>query len=167
MGKVNVRRQRRLDLFMPGKLFAVVCGDGQSLVQIRPQQGYGGICHDFGVFAGHFLDQGKLGNPVNYCHQCALVVFADDGVNFPIAQAGLLADYQWAVVNTDPVPDLPTLVLGPVLPALLAAVPKVLVQRSSIELVSPNVLIDPLMADIAMPSSSFSQPETCSGLQLM
>jgi hypothetical protein len=34
--KVNVRSQRRLDFFMPGKPFAVVCGDGQGLVQIRP-----------------------------------------------------------------------------------------------------------------------------------
>jgi hypothetical protein len=28
MGEVNVRSQRRLDSFVSGKLFAVVCGDG-------------------------------------------------------------------------------------------------------------------------------------------
>jgi hypothetical protein len=28
MGEVNVRIQRRLDFFMPRKLFAVICGDG-------------------------------------------------------------------------------------------------------------------------------------------
>jgi len=92
------------------------------------------------VFAGHFFDQGKLGYPVNDRHQGALVVFADNGINFPVTQAYFFAHYHRPVINADPVPDLPPLVLGTVLLALLAAVPKVLVQRAASQLVRPDML---------------------------
>ncbi len=75
------------------------------------------------------------------------MVFTDNGVNLPVTQAGFFTDYARPVINTDTVPDLPPLVLRPVLPAFLATVPKMLVERATLQLVRPDMLINPLMAD--------------------
>ena len=75
------------------------------------------------------------------------MVLAYHGIDLPIANAGFFGNDDWALVNTHAVSDLSTLVLGAVrLLTFLVALSKVLIQRTTMALVGPDVLIDSLMA---------------------
>jgi uncharacterized membrane protein len=99
------------------------------------------------VLAIHLFYQGELGHPVNYRDQGALVVLADHSINLPIANAGFFSNDGGTFVNTDTVSNLASFILGSILFfSLLVAVPKMLIQPSTMTLVCPDMLIDELMA---------------------
>jgi len=76
------------------------------------------------------------------------VVMTDHGINLPIAKAGFFRNDSGAFINADTVSDLSPLILGAVLLlAFLVALSKMLIQRTAMALVGPDMLIDAFMAD--------------------
>ena len=68
------------------------------------------------------------------------MVLAYHGIDLPIANTGFFGNDDWAFVNAHAVSDLSTLVLGAVwLLTFLVALSKVLIQRTTMALVGPDV----------------------------
>ena len=98
------------------------------------------------------------------CEQDRTAGLADHGVGLPVADTGAFLNEPRPLVDRDPVPDLPPVVMTPVaFPAQLPAT-QVNMELATTALVRMDMLVDPFEADL-QPCSCDSQPLICSRLQ--
>lgn len=77
-----------------------------------------------------------------------MVLAHDGGIDFPITESGLLHDDVRALIYTDTISNLASFILGSVLLfTLLVVLSKMLIQRASMTLVCPDMLINAFMPD--------------------
>ena len=91
---------------MGGKFGAVVGGDGVDVVFVGQEDAYNDVGKGFGVFAARKgLDEDEAGEAFDHGEDGTAVACADNGVDFPIAEAGALVDDGGAVVDGTAVAD--------------------------------------------------------------
>ncbi len=88
-GKEDLGVQNVGDLSVPGELFAVVVGSGVDVVVQRFQALHRGAVRSFGHRTRQFRDGGNQGFPLDMGKQRSLVLCADNGGAFPVAEQGL------------------------------------------------------------------------------
>jgi len=158
MCKVELRPQCLGDGAMFGKLPPVVRGQRVNMPGQRPQKAHDSLADCIGAFARHLSNHRQAGLSLAQGNQRPLVVFADDGVKFPVSQATTALNNGGTFVNKNPAWQLTPAAVAPIaLPALLAAA-KVQMQITPETLVMANVALNPLVADPAKPL--LRQPQT-------
>jgi hypothetical protein len=76
------------------------------------------------------------------------VPLADQGVDFPVAQTFTSLDNLWTLFNTDPIWQFSTPVILAITLAMFSMLSQMGLQITLCSLISQNVLIDPLMANL-------------------
>jgi len=158
MCKVELRSQCLGDGAMFGKLPPVVRGQRVNMPGQRPQKAHDSLADCIRAFARYLSNHRQAGLSLAQGNQRPLVVFADDGVKFPVSHATTALNNVGTFVNKNPAWQLTPAAVAPIaLPALLAAA-KVQMQITPETLVMVNVAINPLVADPAKPI--LCQPQT-------
>jgi ABC-type molybdenum transport system ATPase subunit/photorepair protein PhrA len=76
------------------------------------------------------------------------MIFADHGVNFPVANADLFLDNLGSFINTNTIFNLSAGIFQSVLLfALLMAMPQMLILSTTLSFIDPNMLINTLMTN--------------------
>lgn len=133
---------------MVSEFFTIVDGDGQDLFLERRQHRDKCIGHGVGSFAVNQLDAGVFSFSFNSGNQSAAMVFADNGIDFPIAEPFFGIHHERTTINADAAGDLaPAVTTAVAFSVLFRRTAQMFIQGSAFFLVGPNVLIDGFMAD--------------------
>ena len=152
-GEMEIRRQRTGNRLVPRKLLAVVRREGMDPIPERP--------HALGQRFGHRgrrlhvdpLQNLVLRPPIHRRDQGAPVPRADDRIQLPVPDAGLLLHHRRAVGNVHPAGNVAPSGMPATAPVrLLPPATQVPVQGASRPTVRPNMPVDPFTArhDLAL-----------------
>jgi len=150
VGKVGIGPENLGKQLVQGEFFAVVVGGSEHLITVATGRLDDRAAHFQGLFGGGQADEGESAESLDHGHQYRTTRPADDGVHFPIADAGSLIHYRRTEIDhhlvgeaAAPLPSEATLPVG------LAAVTEMAVLVSSGKLIAIDTLIDRLAADAA------------------
>lgn len=145
MGKVKLSLEIMPNLLMPGKLSAVVRGDGLDLQRLQ-LCGHG-LCDQLRCVTHHFCQARQFRLSLDHTDNRRLVIAPDDRVSFPIAEPCLVGHYCGALVYASTVGNLsaPRVTAAAFAPRFPA--PQVARERAARSFVRINVLINALVAE--------------------
>ena len=148
-GEVEFHAGFGLDGFVVVEFGAVVgceCSDGSVVALDEPNDALVELCSSS---CAEFSDQDVLGFSLDQGGDAVLVVSADDGVDFPVAESGAIFSPRRAFGDVALACEDATGIVGSIaFSALFSSVPEVGVEVAAVDAVIPDVAIDGLMADI-------------------
>ena len=106
LGKIDFSLQFTSDGFMSGELPAVIGGNGVDPSMMAFEALGDLLSHGIGGFVDHLSQHGELAFSLDEADDGAAMVFADQGIGFPVAQAGLFFNHTGSPVNADTIGDL-------------------------------------------------------------
>src|SRR5919108_2876056 len=122
MSEVVFELEQLSDLFMIGKLLAMIGGQGMNLVPDRKQESMNLILNRLGTSLRDFTQQSEARFSFSQCHQGLFVVFAKHRIHFPVAQAFPMVDNGRTLFNTAAIEQFAPPIVGSVaFPSLLLA----------------------------------------------
>src|SRR3990172_1528986 len=112
MGKIEFRLEHAGNFLMPGVFFAVVAGHGKHPLYVRFKHFNQRCAYQSRLLTEYVPDAGELCFSFNGGDQSALMIFADDRIDFPVADPNFFIDDGRTLINADPVRYLSAAVFG-------------------------------------------------------
>ena len=148
-GEVETHAGFGLDGFVVVELGAVVGGKCLDVYVVALDEPNGTLVELCGGSGAELSDQDVLGLSLDHSGDAVLVVGADDGVDFPMAESGAILGPQWALGDVALACEDPPGIVGSIaFAALLSSVPEVGVEVAAVDAVVPDVAVDSFMADV-------------------
>ena len=112
MSKVKFGIEFVSDGFMISKFFSIIWGQGMNLRREGSQKINDGVCDALGGFTFNLLNKSEAWFTLSQRDDSLLVILANDGIKFPVANARARINNIRPLINADAANELATAVIA-------------------------------------------------------